>query len=50
MIYAATDTMARESIWLTDPDISKSRMMPVMGARTMAVKYPAMARRTKLLI
>ena len=49
-MYAATDTMARESIWLTEPDISKSRMIPVIGARTMAVKNPAMESSTKLLI
>ena len=38
----------RESIWLTEPDISKSRMIPVIGARTMAVKKPAIDRSTKL--
>ena len=48
-MYAATETIARESIWLTEPDISKRRMIPVMGARTMAVKNPAMARSTKIV-
>ena len=44
------DTRERLNIWLTSPVISKMRIIPVMGARTMAVKYPAMASRTKLLI
>ena len=44
------DTMDRDSIWLREPVISKIRMIPVRGARTIAAKYPAMASSTKLLI
>ena len=45
-----TVTTDRESIWLIDPVSSKIKIIPVIGARTTAVKNPAMASRMKLLI
>ena len=49
-MYAVTETILRDSIWLTEPDISNKSTIPVSGALTIAVKNPAIASRTKLLI
>ena len=42
------ETSDRLSSWVKEPDISTIRMMPVSGARTMAVNIPAMPSSMKL--
>ena len=48
-MYAVIETTVSESKWLKEPVISIIKTIPVIGALTIAVKYPAIARIIKLL-